>query len=314
MSNTSGSTHPVAFDDPRPVLVGLDGSENAEKAMWWAVDIAVASGRTLRLLASYALPVIMGIGASAGYMPPVLSSEDVHEADVKHRALVESMKAKVVAAHPSLVVETFLEQGSPALALLKAADDCSMIVLGTRGIGGAHALLMGSTSYAVAHRAKCPVALVPETSDRTGTGKVIVGVDGSTNAMIAANWAADLASVVHRPLELVTAWHYPYAVMAPEMGPMSAPDIEELRLAMLRDAKSLVGRVKDRIVAEHAVAPPIEVNLYEGSATDSLVDSSRPSDIVVVGSRSHSVLASVLLGSTALGVAHRSKGPVVIVH
>jgi len=314
MSNTSGSTHPVTFDDPRPVLVGLDGSENAEKAMWWAVDIAVASGRTLRLLTSYALPVIMGIGASAGYMPPVLSSEDVHEADVKHRALVESMKAKVVASHPSLVVETFLEQGSPALALLKAAEDCSMIVLGTRGIGGAHALLMGSTSYAVAHRAKCPVALVPETSDRTGTGKVIVGVDGSTNAMIAANWAADLASAVHRPLELVTAWHYPYAVMAPEMGPMSAPDIEELRLAMLRDAKSLVGRVKDRIVAEHAVVPPIEVNLYEGSATDSLVDSSRPSDIVVVGSRSHSVLASVLLGSTALGVAHRSKGPVVIVH
>lgn len=309
MSNTSADFH-----DPRPILVGLDGSENAEKAMWWAVDIAVASERSVRLLASYALPVIMGIGASAGYMPPVLSSEDVHEADMKHRALLDSMKDKIVAANPSLKVEVFLEQGSPALALLKAAEDCSMIVLGTRGIGGAHALLMGSTSYAVAHRAKCPVALVPETSDRSGAGKVIAGVDGSTNAMTAANWAADLACAVRRPLELVTAWHYPYAVMAPEMGPMSAPDIEELRLAMLRDAKSLVGRVKDRIIAEHKVAPSIEVNLYEGSATDSLVESSQPSDIVVVGSRSHSVLASVLLGSTALGVAHRSKGPVVIVH
>ena len=305
---------PTSFSAPRPILVGLDGSENAERAMWWAAEFASASGRALHLLASYSIPVIVGLGASAGYMPPVLSSEEVHEADIKHRAMLDAAKDKIAAKKPNLRVETFLEQGSPVLAILKEADQCSMIVLGTRGIGGAHALLMGSTSYAVAHRAKCPVALVPETSDLEHGGKVIVGVDGSNNAMTAANWAADLANAMHRPLEIVTAWHYPYAVMAPEMGPMSAPDIEELRLAMLRDAKSLVGRVKDRIIADHSVVPDIAVNLYEGSSTDSLVDSSQPCDVVVVGSRSHSVLASVLLGSTALGVAHRSKGPVVIVH
>lgn len=307
------------FSDPRPILVGLDGSENAETALWWAVEIAYNSERALHILSSYPLPVIVGLGASAGYMPPVLGSEEVREADTEHRSLLDKAKARILAKRPDMRVETFLEQGSPVVALLRESQNCSMIVLGTRGVGGAHALLMGSTSYSIAHRAKCPVVLVPESSELTERGKVIVGVDGSTNAMNAANWAADLANALNRPLEIVTAWHYPYAVMSPEMGPISGPDIEELRLAMLRDAKSLVGRVRDRIIADHTIdglsdAPAIEMNIYEGSSTDSLIDSSQPCDVVVVGSRSHSVLASVLLGSTALGLAHRSKGPVVIVH
>jgi len=45
-----------------------------------------------------------------------------------------------------------------------------------------------------------------------------------------------------------------------------------------------------------------------------LVEAARPQDILVVGARSHSVLASVMLGSVATGVAHRSHSPVIVVH
>ena len=115
-----------------------------------------------------------------------------------------------------------------------------MIILGvspTKGVGSGHALLMGSVSYAVAHRAECPVVLVPEDAKRTANGRVVVGIDGSKGALDAANWALHFAEDMHRNLELITAWHYPYSAMSPEFGVMSGPDIDELRLAMLRDAR-----------------------------------------------------------------------------
>jgi nucleotide-binding universal stress UspA family protein len=279
-----------------PILVGIDGSANAEAAMWWAVDLAVALHRPLRLLTCYTLPTIVSLGSAAGFASPLLTSDEVHEIDVRNRAAIEDLRSRILLGHPDLVIETYLDQGSPGSALLKASDDASMIVLGTRGAGGASALLMGSVSYSVAHRATCPVMLVPETAMRVPGGRVVVGIDGSS------------------PADLVTAWHYPYSAMAPEGGMLLGPDIDELRLAMLRDARSLVQRVRKELdhVCHHHVT--IESEIIEGSAVDALVESARPQDILVVGSRSHSVLASVMLGSVATGVAHRSHSPVIVVH
>lgn len=300
--------------DPRPILVGLDGSENSESAMWWAVDIAVESKRNLRLLTCYSLPAMVGLGVSAGYVGPLLTSEEIRESDALHRSELESMKSKIIATHPDLVIETFLDQGSPVMALLKASEDASMIVIGTKGVGSGHALLMGSVSYAVAHRAECPVVLVPEDAKRTANGRVVVGIDGSKGALDAANWALHFAEDMHRNLELITAWHYPYSAMSPEFGVMSGPDIDELRLAMLRDARKLVNRVKKHLSDDEGSRVSISAEVIEGSAADALVEHTTPQDILVVGSKSHSLIAAVLLGSTAVGVAHRSKCPVVIVH
>ncbi len=175
------SSSPAPAD--HPVLVGIDGSTNAETAMWWAVDIAVAAQRPLRLLTCYSLPVMVGLGAAAGYMGPMLTTEEIRDIDAANRKVLEDLKAKVLAAQPSLNVELFIDQGSPATALLKASEDAAMIVLGTRGVGSTHALVLGSVSYAVAHRAKCPVLLVPESAERTRGGRIVIGVDGSKSSI-----------------------------------------------------------------------------------------------------------------------------------
>ena len=294
-------------------MVGLDGSSNAELAMWWAADIAVAAQRPLRLLTSYSLPVMVGLGAAAGYMGPMLTSEEIHQIDAAHRQAMEEAKAKVVAAHPDLVVEMFLDQGSPANALLKASEDVAMIVLGTRGIGSAHALVLGSVSYAVAHRAKCPVVLIPETSDRSQPGRVIVGVDGSKNSIEAAVWALHFAESQNRSVELVSAWHYPYAAMSPEIGMVMGPDIEELRAAMQRDSRKILADVKEQLSVDEGSRTSITTEVIEGSVTEALIERAQPQDYLVVGSRGRSMLASALLGGTTLALAHRSRCPIVIV-
>lgn len=312
MSNAWSSHIDASTDDSRPVLAGYDGSTNSEMAVWWAADVARASKRTLRILTSYALPTMVALGVSAGYVVPALSSEEVHEIDLRHRTMLNELADRVRKQLPDLPVDTFLEQGAPATAILKASDDVAMIVLGTRGVGSAQGLLMGSVSYAVVHRAKCPVMLVPESSNRSVPGKVVVGVDGSSRSTQAAQWALSLATCMHRPLEVVTAWHYPYQAMVPEAGMMMGPNIEELRLALLRDAKQLVEREKHRLEGPHGTS--IDANAVEGSAADVLSEEAGPQDVIVVSSKSHSLLASVLLGSTAVSLAHRSRGPVVIVH
>ncbi|MEY3618268.1 MAG: hypothetical protein RL726_966, partial [Actinomycetota bacterium] len=54
--DSSTKTAGTKLDAPitaSPILVGIDGSANAEAAMWWAVDLAVALRRPLRLLTCY---------------------------------------------------------------------------------------------------------------------------------------------------------------------------------------------------------------------------------------------------------------------
>jgi nucleotide-binding universal stress UspA family protein len=51
--------------------------------------------------------------------------------------------------------------GLPAEAILEAAADADLLVVGSRGAGGFKRLLMGSVSTQVTHHAACPVVVIP---------------------------------------------------------------------------------------------------------------------------------------------------------
>jgi nucleotide-binding universal stress UspA family protein len=85
--------------------------------------------------------------------------------------LVEQTKAaaqeqvdKVLAAlggpRPEMVTVQAVD-GIPAEALLNAAADADMVVVGARGAGGFARLRVGSVADVVAHHAQCPVVIVP---------------------------------------------------------------------------------------------------------------------------------------------------------
>jgi nucleotide-binding universal stress UspA family protein len=52
--------------------------------------------------------------------------------------------------------------GLPAEALLEAAADADLLVVGSRGAGGFKSLPMGSVSTQVTHHARCPVVVIPD--------------------------------------------------------------------------------------------------------------------------------------------------------
>lgn len=133
----------------RPVVVGIDGSAESIYAARWAADEAVGRDVPLRLVYVVRTDLRRPLHASQ------------YQADVqKAKAALGDVRDAVEAVHSHLVVETDVEEGSPAGVLLAEAADAAMVCVGSSGIGRVGEACLGSTASAVAQKATCPVAVV----------------------------------------------------------------------------------------------------------------------------------------------------------
>jgi nucleotide-binding universal stress UspA family protein len=172
------------------ILVALDGSEPSDKALELASDIAHLRGAELVLLHVVSdQPLSDGERhmAEVEYLDEVLSGVDVggvlrargdprvvaqqlltHYGEIARR-LREAIgnrlldQARVRAGDKGVrTVANLLEAGDPAPTIQRVAQDqgVGMIVMGSRGLGDAKGLLLGSVSHKVAHLATCTCVTV----------------------------------------------------------------------------------------------------------------------------------------------------------
>ena len=139
------------------IVVGIDDSSHAHKALEWAMREAG--------MRSAALTVLTVIPAMASpWTGRPLTVPGAHEAISHAEQAVEEAVAKSAASitgpqPPSVSVKAFA--GFPAEALVDASRDADLVVVGSRGAGGFATLLVGSVSNQVSHHAACPVVIVP---------------------------------------------------------------------------------------------------------------------------------------------------------
>jgi nucleotide-binding universal stress UspA family protein len=133
------------------ILVAVDGSPHAGRALDFAIDMAPRYAATLVLL--HAFPHVSDL-LGTPYYEHLLAARTLIG-----QQLLEAARSQVGDAAP---VETQLAEGPAAPAILRIAADerCDMIVLGSRGHGQIVGLLLGSVSSAVAQQAECPVLIV----------------------------------------------------------------------------------------------------------------------------------------------------------
>ena len=177
---------------------------------------------------------------------------------------------------------------APRDALLRAAGDAAMVVVGARGRGGFARLLLGSVSESVAGRADTTVVVVRGDHDRRG--EVLVGVDGSDSSRAALRWAAETARLHQRPLHVVMAWSY--LLPEGEHGP------EPFR-ADYTDADAR--RALSRIVTDELGADPgVEVRQQAtcGLAAATILEESDAASLIAVGAHGRSSRLASALGST----------------
>jgi nucleotide-binding universal stress UspA family protein len=141
------------------IVVGVDGSAHALRALEWAMREAAMRNADLTVLT-------VNPAMASPWTGRRLTMPGEAEATEQSRKAIEAAIAQAgrdIGPQPvSVTVSVF--SGFPAKALIDASRDADLIVIGSRGAGGFESLLLGSISSQVTHHAECPVVIVP--SDR----------------------------------------------------------------------------------------------------------------------------------------------------
>jgi nucleotide-binding universal stress UspA family protein len=194
--------------------------------------------------------------------------------------------------------------------LIDESREAAAVVIGNRGRGGFAGLLLGSVTIQVATHADGPVVVVPPNEDPQAEEgrRVVVGVDGSDAADLAAGYAFEMAAQRGVELVAVRAWTPPKPPWRIDIRPLSL-DVDEIATAEL-------GLLRKSLVHWESMYPHVRVEprLVAERAANALVSASEGAQLLVVGSRGLGGLRGKLLGSVSLRVLHHARCAVTVVH
>lgn len=269
------------------VLVGVDGSEQSGSAVAFAAGAARARGGTLTAVL-------------------VVESRHLFDHDVRPRdARLEQARKELDDIIESLLggvdlpVEQRVELGDPRRVLRELSGETDQLVVGARGMGTAEGLLLGSVSQYLVSHVGCPVTVTRTTVQPGGRlERVVVGVDGSTNSLQAVEWACGVARSHGAGLTAMIV-----TPPDPRYDACEDPAVEEAvaRLDATIEAASGHGSLD------------VERRTQTGDPRQVLQQSSAASDLLVVGSRGHSRLTGVLLGSVSHHLVNHAECHVTVV-
>jgi nucleotide-binding universal stress UspA family protein len=276
------------------IMVGVDGSETAAAALRWAAQEATWRDEPLVGLLAWGFLFQHHAEPGAEFDPEYV------EADA--RAALETYVRSTLGEGAAIDLRTICD--IPWRALVNAAAEASMLVVGARGLGGFKGLLLGSVSHQCLHHAMCPVAVVREAPALPPSeGRIVVGIDGSPTSATALRWAVEEGERRGAVVDAVHAWQLPFTGPYPYMSPGDDPNRYEDNARLLLDDE--VDRLRAKTLPNKVLAL--------GGPASVILDAAQGADLVVVGSRGVNALERFLLGSTSTQVVHHAPCPVVVI-
>ena len=279
------------------IVVGIDGSPGSSHALAWAAK-RVGHFGPIRPIVVWQYPA--GIWSEPMLTPPLqLAEVDFGELA---RQEVEGYLAEIPSGDRR---ELAVVKGPAGPAVVEYGADANLIVVGTRGRGALADSLLGSVSCHVVNHAAVPVAVVPATAElHDRHGRVVVGMDGSENSIVALRWAIE-----HTPadsvIEALHVWNQPMmTVPAPYVIPLE--DSKQYATDVLEGA---VAAAMDGLDTERKV----ERTLAYGDARYVLGADLPETDLLVLGARGHRGVAHLLLGSVTTALVHKPAVPTIVV-
>ena len=135
-----------------PIVVGVDGSDPAKRALAVAFDLAHTLGLGL-------MAVHIGAVHETGMWDygPVLDWQHLREAE---RKWLQDIVDPYRDDYPSVPVQVLSTGASAARGLRDLSTDAEVLVVGSRGRGRLSAAVLGSVSQNLIHHADCPVLVV----------------------------------------------------------------------------------------------------------------------------------------------------------
>jgi nucleotide-binding universal stress UspA family protein len=173
------------------VLVGIDDSPESLEAARQAV--ALARG-PVTLLAAYDLTgAVVG-----GAMPPAPVYLDEGPIREKAEEVLERARRELIPVEPVAKIA----RGRAWQLLLDeiAAENHTLVAVGSHGAGRAKGIVIGSTATELIHKAPCSV-LVARTPLKQFPSSIVAGLDGSKESAVADAVAQDIAARFGADLE-----------------------------------------------------------------------------------------------------------------
>ncbi|MFF3632413.1 universal stress protein [Streptomyces sp. NPDC002164] len=284
------------------VTVGLDGSPESLAAARWAADEAGRRRLTLRLL--HAWPLLVP-------EPTRIPAE--MDQNYWARRILRNARAEIQAHHPGLSVVGSLVADDAESALVRAAAESEMTVLGSRGLLPVESYFLGDISLSVVARAERPVVLVrAETSEegrrpaRTLRRDVVVGLKLHGPCDDLLEFAFKTAAARGVTLRVVHGRSLPVDAYAPwgvdhDVTEGIARDAQKLLSQTLRPWR---GRFPLVEVTDSAVLV---------SPAKAVVRAADGADLLVVGRRRRRAALAPRLGAVVQAAVHHARCPVAVV-
>ncbi|MFJ4850734.1 MULTISPECIES: universal stress protein [unclassified Streptomyces] len=296
--------HQQAHQSPEEVVVGVDGSDSATRALDRAADEADLRSAALRIVHGlpWVDPATVGFGLQADRdRPPVEAA----------RSLLELAALRVTDRRPGVPIARELSAEPAATALARLSRTASLTVIGTRGLGGFAGLLLGSVGLRVAARTAGPLLVVRSEDAAARRGlrhdKVLLGLkdDGDAGAV---RFAFEEATRRGSRLRVLHTWTRPLV----RMGQWPVSPRQDVP-AQARQHEDLA-RFATAKQAEQFPDVAVRVHTVPGPAAAALVEASRSADVLVVGARRRQGdPLGMRMGPVTHAVLHHAHCPVVLI-
>ena len=267
------------------VIIAVDGSAHADRAVLWAADQAALERRHL---------AVVTVAPAGG--------------EREGTAVVDDATASARRRHPELSVAPLVLHGDPRQALIDVSVDAFRLVLGSRGRGPVRSMMLGSVSAAVSAGAACPVVVCRPVDEGPKRSGVVVGADGTPESLPVVEFAYRLAYLRGVPLTVLHSFFDAAVAVAQyreargEKAEM--PELEDLRAVLARSVAGL---------AQDYPGVAVSFTLEHGLADQALTPRDDGWDLIVVGRHPMTSLHRLLTGSIATAVLERAGAPVAVV-
>ncbi|HLS79224.1 MAG TPA: universal stress protein [Nocardia sp.] len=279
-----------------PLLVAVDGSPSSRHAAAWAGATAALHDAPLHVFAS--------TDDCAGPTRTLSEAERTRRRAEAERVVAEAAGIAAEAADAELTVTTEICPDLVIPALLDRSARARVIALGSRGSGVYLPGMLGSVTTAVVRHARCPVAVVHDSSATDAVARrapVVVGVDGSEHSVAAVEFALIEASRREVDLIAVHAWCDAGAVTIPADW------------AAVRTAEEAV--LAERLAGYEQQYPEVAIRrvVVSDRPVPALHAAAASAQLLVVGSRGRGGFTGMLLGSVSNALLHTVACPMVVV-
>ena len=274
------------------VAVGVDGSDESMSAAEWGAREADARGA----------PLLLVCAAGHRFEGPLTSTARQEETAA---AFLATAGRRVSAILPELSVTEKLTSDPPAKALLDAADQASVLVLGSRGLGSLAGFVVGSISLSVIAHAQTPVVTVRGQSSQGGT--VAVGVDFRQNCEPLLAFGFEVAARRGWAVRTVHTW----SITRMYGYPSAFPDVDSV---MTADAEASE-RSHELLAPWQKRYPDVRTEVSTGSMAiiPHLLKAGTDAALVVVGRRVRGHPFPTRIGPVTHGMLHHAACPVAVV-